>query len=84
MYTETVRTTVEIKAEHRAKLLELAARKGEKGFSRLIAEALDAFLKAQSREDRKRQRALNLRGSMGAKDADDLRAATLKIRAAWR
>ena len=43
-----MRTTIEIKPEHRAKLLELAARRGQKGFSQLIAEALEAFLRAQT------------------------------------
>ena len=43
-----MRTTIEIKPEHRAKLLELAARRGQKGFSHLIAEALEAFLRAET------------------------------------
>lgn len=34
-----MRTTIEIKPEHRAKLLELAARRGAKGFSELVDEA---------------------------------------------
>jgi hypothetical protein len=33
MYDSSVRTTIELQPEHRARLLELAARKGEKGFS---------------------------------------------------
>ena len=35
-----MRTTIEMKPEHRAKLFELAARRGAKGFSGLVAEAV--------------------------------------------
>jgi hypothetical protein len=35
-----MRTTIEMKLEHRAKLLELAAHRGAKGFSELVSEAL--------------------------------------------
>ena len=41
---EGVRTTVEIPDVQRARLLELAVRRGEKGFSRLIQEAVDRLL----------------------------------------
>jgi hypothetical protein len=37
-----MRTTIEMKPEHRAKLLELAAHRGAKGFSQLVSEALEA------------------------------------------
>jgi len=39
-----VRTTVEISDAQRAALLKLAAERGEKGFSRLVGEALDRYL----------------------------------------
>jgi hypothetical protein len=35
-----MRTTIEMKPEHRARVIELAARRGDKGFSTVIAEAL--------------------------------------------
>jgi hypothetical protein len=79
-----MRTTIEIKPEHRAKLLELAARRGHKGFSQLIAEALEAFLGAQPGQAAVRKRALALRGTLDSKDAKGLRAATAEIRASWR
>ena len=43
-----MRTTIEIKPEHRARLLELAARRGNKGFSELVGEALEAYLRAET------------------------------------
>lgn len=36
-----VRTTVELTAEQRAKLLSMAASRGEKGFSAIVREAID-------------------------------------------
>ena len=79
-----MRTTIEIKAAHRAKLLELAARRGEKGFSSVIAEALDAYFRGNGNSDHARQRALRLRGSLNRKDADHLRRETQALRKRWR
>jgi hypothetical protein len=39
-----MRTTIEIKPEHRARILELAATRGDKGFSTVVAEALELCL----------------------------------------
>ncbi len=84
MYVECVRTTIEITAEQRARLLEVAARRGAKGFSQLVQEALDGYLEAQDRmEDRKRQ-ALLLRGALGKGEAEKLREATNAVRESWR
>ena len=55
-----MRTTVELKDKHRAKLLELAARRGQKGFSDLLAEAIDVYLETLSREDDLREIALGV------------------------
>lgn len=80
----SMRTTVEIKAAHRARLLELAARRGEKGFSSVIAEALDAYLERASERERLRRRALRLLGSMPAAEAERLRRDAAVIREFWR
>ena len=79
-----MRTTIEIGEEHRAQLLKLAARRGEKGFSNLVREALEAYLDAQSRADDKRRRALLLRGALDEGSARKLRASTAEIRGSWR
>jgi hypothetical protein len=79
-----MRTTIEISPEHRARLMELAARRGEKGFSKLVGQALDAYLKSQSGEEEKRQRALMLKGALDRREAERLRGATRKIRESWR
>jgi hypothetical protein len=84
MYNRDMRTTIEIKPEHRARLLELAARRGHKGFSALIGEALDAYLRAQAAQSDLRQRARLLRGALAAREARALRSATAEIRGSWR
>lgn len=84
MYYPGMRTTVEIKPEHRARLLELAARRGHKGFSQLIAEALDLYLKAEATQADVRKRARTLRGALAAREATALRNAAAEIRKSWR
>lgn len=84
MYTSPMRTTIEMKREHRAQLLELAARRGHKGFSHLIEEALDAYLKAQAANAETRKRARLLQGALSTKDAKTLRDTTAEIRGSWR
>ena len=79
-----MRTTIEIKPEHRAKLLELAARRGEKGFSSLVAEAIDIYLEDKANGDRVRKRALSLRGKLRSRDAERLRSAVARLREFWR
>jgi hypothetical protein len=85
MFLEThMRTTVEIRDEHRAILLEMAARRGEKGFSTIVAEAIELLIQARGELDAARRRALGLRGTMAAKDADSLRREAERLRSEWR
>ncbi len=79
-----MRTTIEMKPEHRARLLEMAARRGEKGFSSLIAEAVDAYLKITADGDPARRRALSLRGTLRPREAARLRSTVVRIRDFWR
>jgi len=78
-----MRTTIEMSAAHRAALLRLAAERGDKGFSRLVAEALDAYL-AHLGLDRERVVARSLRGALSGSDADALEVRTRAIRESWR
>ena len=79
-----VRTTVEISDEQRSRLLELAARRGEKGFSRIVQEALDAYLQAADGLDEPRRRALALRGAIDEQDAEAMLATARDLREHWR
>jgi hypothetical protein len=79
-----MRTTVELKPEHRSRLLAMAARRGEKGFSNVLGEAVDAYLDAQTDWERRRQKALALQGRLKAREARRLREAAAAVRKDWR
>ncbi|MGE3077021.1 MAG: hypothetical protein AB7N24_20010 [Dehalococcoidia bacterium] len=83
-----MRTTVEIDDEKLIKLKKMAAERGEKGFSGLIDEALDALF-AQSEgapeADRRRIEAVKaLEGSWGEEFAEEVRARIAESRKHWR
>jgi predicted transcriptional regulator len=83
-YRLPMRTTIEIEDEHRARLLELAARRGEKGFSRLVNEALEQYLAAVERREEATRRALMLQGSLEEDQAAAMRQAVAELRKSWR
>ena len=79
-----MRTTIEIPDEQRAKLLEAAARRGEKGFSSIVQEALaDYFVAEEARQERVR-RALGVIGRLDAAEAEALEKSIRKLRRSWR
>jgi hypothetical protein len=79
-----MRTTIEITDRQRAALLELAARSGEKGFSRLVQRAIDRMLAEENSRREQIEGALALAGSFNDKSADALEVAVRKIRNDWR
>jgi hypothetical protein len=81
---ERMRTTIELRDEHRAKLLEIAARRGEKGFSTIVAEAIELFLRAQEVRDGLRRQAMEVMGALDPEEAEALRRETERIRTSWR
>lgn len=82
--TNPMRTTIEISNEQRAKLLDLAARRGLKGFSTLVQEALDAYLRRLETREAEVQAALALRGSLSATEAAVLEETSRSLREKWR
>lgn len=79
-----MRTTIEIKDEHRARLLELAARRGEKGFSRLVGEAIERYLRSLEESEQAREAALELRGALSEEEATALEERARELRESWR
>ena len=73
-----------MKPEHRQRSSKLAANRGKKGFSTVVAEALDLYLEAESERTKAIERALALKGSMSETDAAALSTETRKLRANWR
>lgn len=79
-----MRTTIELTDETRSKLLEMAARRGEKGFSPIVQEALEEyFSRRQERRDRV-DKALAALGSLDAEDAERLERHVGELRRSWR
>jgi hypothetical protein len=79
-----VRTTIEMRDQHRAALLEIAGQRGLKGFSAVVGEAIDAYLEAEVHLTTARKAALAVRGSVSAAEADRLSRITAAIRESWR
>jgi predicted transcriptional regulator len=79
-----MRTTVEMKPEHRARLLSIAARRGEKGFSGVLREAIETYLQAERRKERDLKAALAVEGSFSSTEAAKMRGAVRSIRENWR
>ncbi|MEM7482550.1 MAG: hypothetical protein AAF481_15345 [Acidobacteriota bacterium] len=79
-----MRTTVELTDKQRAKLLELAARRGEKGFSGILQEALEQYFRIDEERNRKVSKAIRALGSLAPADADALEQEVQAVRQAWR
>jgi predicted transcriptional regulator len=79
-----MRTTIELRDDQRAKLLEMAAREGRKGFSHLIQEAVDRFLDEDSGRQEEVSEALALVGTLGPQEAELLLERVRRIREHWR
>jgi hypothetical protein len=80
----SMRTTIELSAAQRAKLLRLAAERGEKGFSRLVQDALNGYLAEQEGRRDRVLAALKLAGSFDDEAADRLEESVRTIRSTWR
>lgn len=84
MYAGAMRTTIEMRDDHRAALLQLAAKRGEKGFSSIVAEAISAYLASVTATEERLRRAAQLRGSLSEDEADEMRASAARLREEWR
>ena len=84
MYLVGMRTTVEIEDRHRAELLKLAAQRGEKGFSSIVREALDLYLRQHRAKRDAVAQALKLEGSFSASEGDAFEASIRDLRERWR
>ena len=78
-----MRTTIELSESHRAALLRLAAERGDKGFSRLVGEAVEAYVSNLGLADG-RAGAQRLKGILSEGDASELEARVKALRERWR
>jgi len=79
-----MRTTVEMKPEHRSALLSLASRRGQKGFSAVLGEAIEHYLRAEQDREKRRKSLLSLGGSLSSQEAVKLRRTVQDLREHWR
>ena len=79
-----MRTTIEITDEQRARLVEMAARRGMKGFSLLVQEALEQYLRGEHEKGAARRAALTLKGSLSDEDAAAMLSHVQELRSKWR
>ena len=79
-----MRTTVEISDEVRGKLMEMAARRGERGFSGLVEEALRRYLDEEEERRRLARDARSVIGTMTEEEALDLEGSVRSLRERWR
>ncbi|MGH8936900.1 MAG: hypothetical protein ACRDXD_11685 [Acidimicrobiia bacterium] len=77
-----MRTTVEISDQQHRALLALASKRGLRGFSQLVQEALDQYLLAE--EDEGLESFLALRGILSDTEAEEIRRRIADARATWR
>ncbi|CAN5640191.1 hypothetical protein BH23GEM11_BH23GEM11_03960 [soil metagenome] len=79
-----MRATIELRNDQHARLLQLAAERGEKGFSSLIREAVDLYLVEIEFRDRAVDDAIATIGSLGADEAKGLEERVAAVRTHWR
>lgn len=79
-----MRTTIEIPDELRARLLAMAARRGEKGFSTLVEKAVERYLEEEERRHSLVREAVAAIGSLDEKDAERMRETVRNVRSTWR
>ncbi len=79
-----MRTTIELKPAQRAELLRLAAKRGIKGFSSIIEDALDEYLLRESRKQHLILAALETRGAFSGKGGEEFESRASTLREKWR
>lgn len=77
-----MRTTVDITDDHHRALAALANRRGMRGFSALVQEALDAYLRDQEIEEI--DLLLSLEGSVTSDEETEILQRIDEARSAWR
>jgi hypothetical protein len=77
-----MRTTIEISEEHHRALAALARERGLRGFSPIVEEALDSYLRDLSAEET--DFLLSLEGSISEAEAREVRSRIDAARDVWR
>lgn len=78
-----MRTTIEIPDRLRAALLAISAKRGLRGFSKIVEEALELYLQTMASRDKALADLLSLKGSWSDQEAKDTRQAIRKVKDNW-
>lgn len=78
-----MRTTIELPEEQRSRLRALAERRGEKGYSALIQEAVERYLEEAERRRELAEEAREAIGSLDEEEARSLEASVERLREHW-
>lgn len=78
-----MRTTIELEEGHRALLHAIAARRGWRGYSRVVQEAIEFYLKHHAESEEARRLLLARKGAWSAEEAERIRAALEELRRQW-
>lgn len=73
-----------MKPEHRSALLAMAARRGQKGFSAVLEEAIGVYLGGENERQQRLRGFQALKGSVTPNEADEMRKSTIDLRESWR
>jgi len=79
-----MRTTVELPDDLIAALHALAVKKGYRGYSRVMEEAVKNYLRENEKKELSSAVLLKMRGSWNAKEAADTKKRLEEIRKNWR
>ena len=79
-----MRTTIELSDEHRSILHSLAAKRGLRGYSKVIQEAIDHYVRVKAHREKTLRSVLEMRGSWDKEEAQELRKRLKEIRRNWK
>ncbi len=79
-----MRATIELPDRLRAAVLAVAARKGYRGYSRVIEEALEFYLAEKEAKESGLDELLGLRGAWSKGETEEFRGRIRRARANWR
>lgn len=78
-----MRTTIELSDEHRSALHSLAVRKGFRGYSKVIQEAIDFYIDEKLKKENGAGRLLKMKGTWSKEETKKARKKLVEIRRLW-
>ena len=79
-----MRTTIELSNNHRSFLHSLAARRGLRGYSKLIQEAVDFYIQQMATKEGNTKHLLTMRGTWNKEDTRKFKNRLREIRRNWK